>query len=173
MFLDIHELERLPQKKREFQAHLPPGRIDFGEEVKEVEPLDAEGSAELLQSDIRLRGRLRTVMETPCARCLEPIRHPLDLEFDLFYRPMQTIAREEEVEITRAELDVGFYEGSGLMLEDALKEQILLALPMKSLCRPDCAGLCPQCGQNLNRGKCACRPLAGDDRWAPLADFRK
>ena len=170
MFLDIHELQR---QKREFLEHLLPGRIDFGQEVKQVEPLDTEGSAELLQTDIRLRGRLRTVMETSCARCLEPIRHPVELEFDLYYRPMQTIAREEEVEIKPAELDVGFYQGNGLMLEDALKEQILLALPMKSLCRPDCAGLCPQCGHDRNLGPCACRTADGDSRWAPLADFHK
>ena len=170
MFLDIHDLQR---QKREFQEHLLPGRIHFGEEVKQVEPLDVLGSAELLQADIRLRGRLRTVVEAECARCLEPIRSPVELEFDLFYRPMQTIAREEDVEIKPAELDVGFYQGSGLLLEDALKEQILLALPMKSLCRADCAGLCPQCGHDRNLGLCSCRPADGDIRWAPLAEFHK
>jgi len=170
MFLDIRELAR---EKRFFQEALLPGRIDFGKEVSQVEPLETSGSSELLAAEIRLRGSLRTVVEVCCARCLEPARHPVEIEFDLFYRPIQTIAREEEVEIKPAELEVGFYHGQGLMLEDALKEQILLALPIKSICQPDCKGLCPQCGQNRNVAACGCRPLPADIRWAPLAGFQK
>jgi uncharacterized protein len=104
---------------------------------------------------------------------LEPLRQPVDKEFDLYYRPIQTIAREEEVEIDDSELEVGFYQGNGLLLEDALKEQILLDLPMKSLCRPDCRGLCPQCGQNRNMVHCDCEPPAREDRWAALAHLKK
>jgi uncharacterized protein len=170
MFLDIHELAR---QKLDIAEHLLPGRIDFGKEVTQVEPLDVTGAAELLSTDIRVGGHLRTAMQVSCARCLEPVRLPVELDFDLFYRPMQSIAREEEVEIKPAELDIGFYQGSGLLLEDALKEQILLALPMKSLCRTDCAGLCPQCGKNRNLGSCGCAPLPRDDRWAPLAGLQK
>ena len=170
MFLDIHELKR---RKRDFAEQLPPGRIDFGNDVSQVEPLEVEGSAELVASDIRLRGSLRTAVEIACARCLEPIFHPVEIEFVLFYRPIQTIARAEEVEIKPAELEIGFYHGSGLSLEDAIKEQILLALPMKSICRPDCAGLCPQCGQNRNVAACNCRSLPEDNRWTPLEKFMK
>jgi uncharacterized protein len=71
-----------------------------------------------------------------------------------------------------AELEVGFYQGNGLQLEDALKEQIMLALPMRGLCRPDCRGLCPQCGQNRNLVECGCPEEAGDSRWAPLAGLK-
>jgi uncharacterized protein len=170
MFLDIHELEL---HKIEFQETLPPGRIDFGRGIEQAEPLVARGTAELLGSEIRLCGRLQTAVEVSCDRCLEPSRHEVDTEFDLFYRPMLTIAEGEDIEIRPAELDVGFYEGDGLLLEDALKEQVLLALPIKNICRPDCAGLCPECGQNLNQAKCGCRPPLRDLRWAPLEKFQK
>jgi uncharacterized protein len=170
MFLDIRELQR---EKLFFEERFLPGRIGYGNEVSQVEPLETSGSAELVATEIRLRGHLRTVMEVCCARCLEPTRQVVELDFDLFYRPVQTIAREEEVEIKPAELEVGFYQGQGLMLEDALKEQVLLALPMKTICRPDCAGLCPQCGQNRNVAACGCREVSADNRWASLAEFQK
>ena len=176
MFLDIHDLERQPIL---LDQVLPPDRpggpngIDFGEDVWQVEPLIVHGSAELLAGEIRLRGDLKTEVEVPCARCLERTRRPVAVDFDLFYRSVQTIAREEEVEIRGDDLDIGFFHGDGLMLEDVLREQILLALPIKSICRPDCAGLCLQCGKNLNLGKCGCPPAPSDQRWAPLAGLKR
>jgi uncharacterized protein len=85
---------------------------------------------------------------------------------------MKEIAKEEEVELAEADLEVGFYQGNGVQLEDALKEQILLALPMRSLCRPDCKGLCPQCGQNRNLVQCGCPPQVADIRWAALEGLK-
>lgn len=169
MFLDIHELEL---HKIDFRETLPPGRIDFGRDIKQAESLAVQGSAELLESEIRLRGSLRTAVEILCDRCLEPSRHEVALDFDLFYQPMKAIAANEDVEIRPADLEIGFYEGNGLLLEDVLKEQVLLALPVKNVCRPDCAGLCPECGQNLNQAKCDCRPSMKDLRWAQLEKFK-
>ena len=166
MFLDVHELER---RRISLDQMLPPGRIDFGEDVWQVEVLQVSGWAELVETEIRLRGAFRTAVEVPCARCLERARRAVEMEFDLFYRPIQTISRDEEIEIKGEDLDVGFYHGDGLMLEDALREQILLSLPMKNICRTDCAGLCPRCGQNRNLGECGCRPAPKDERWTPLA----
>ena len=164
MFIDIRELER---DKLEFQERFAPGRINLGNDASLAETLETEGAAELIDSDIRLRGHLRTAVETACARCLEPAHQPVEKDFDLYYRPVQTIAREEEVEIDDAELEVGFYQGHGLLLEDALREQVLLDLPMKILCQPDCKGLCPQCGKDLNAGPCGCAPVT-EARWQPL-----
>jgi uncharacterized protein len=170
MFIDIRELRK---DRLEFREQIPLGRIDLGNDASLVGPVETEGSAELTGSDISLQGHLSTTVEVGCARCLEPIGERVEKEFDLFYRPVQTIAKEEEVEIGDAELEIGFYQGRGLLLEDALKEQILLALPMKSLCQPDCRGLCPQCGENRNLVTCGCSPAAGDSRWAPLAGLKK
>jgi DUF177 domain-containing protein len=171
MFIDIRDLQR---DRVEFREHIPASRIDLAsDDARLVEPVETEGLAELNDADILLQGQLRTTVELSCARCLEPIRETLEKNFDLVYRPMQSIAREEEVEIADEELEVGFYQGNGLQLEDALKEQILLALPMKSLCRPDCRGLCPQCGQNRNAALCKCVPAGSDRPWAPLEKFKR
>jgi uncharacterized protein len=170
MFLDIHELEL---RKIFFDQTLPVGRIDFGRDIRQTEPLLVTGSAELVAAEIHLEGALNTCMETSCDRCLEPMRDKVDVQFDLFYRPAAEIAKNEEIEIRDDDLDIGFYEGNGLKLEDALKEQVLLALPMKHICRADCAGLCPQCGQNRNLADCGCRSENADVRWAPLSNLKK
>jgi uncharacterized protein len=169
MFLDINELER---ERIALDQVFPPGRIDFGEDVWQVEPIEVHGWAELVAGEIRLRGQLKTVMEVPCARCLERTRRAVATDFDLFYRSIQTIARDEEIEIRGGDLDIGFFQGDGLLLEDVLREQVLLALPMKSICRTDCAGLCPQCGQNRNLKPCDCAPPPPDKSWSPLAGLK-
>ena len=170
MFITVRELELHGVA---FDESVPPGRIDFGGEVVQVQKLVIRGSAELMAAEIRMRGLFRTAVEVPCARCLEPTRRELQMDFDLFYRPIATIAKNEEIEITADDLDVGFYHGDGLLLEDVIKEQILLALPMKNVCRPDCSGLCPRCGQNQNLADCGCKPPSGDLRWTPLAKFKE
>jgi uncharacterized protein len=111
-------------------------------------------------------------MEVACDRCLELASFPLDTDFDLFYRPAASMPQGEEIEVRDAETEIGFYQGDGLELSDILREQILFALPMQRVCREDCKGICPVCGQNRNLVECACRHLeVGDDRWAGLKDL--
>ena len=92
----------------------------------------------------------------------------LDAGFDLFYQPASNIARDEEIEIDEGEAEIGFYEGGGLELEDILREQILLALPMQRVCSEDCKGICPVCGKNRNQNACDCSTVKADDRWGAL-----
>jgi len=170
MFIDIHELEK---DALEFEQAIPPGRLAFGPDIKQVAPMEVAGAAELLGDEIHIAGSLNTTVEAVCDRCLEPLRRPIDIEFDLFYRPMKTIAHEEEIEIKPSELEIGFYEGNGLELDEVLKEQVLLTLPMKQVCREECKGLCPHCGQNLNQAACACKTEKPDSRWSGLEQFKK
>jgi uncharacterized protein len=74
--------------------------------------------------------------------------------------------------ITTSETEIGYYEGDGLLLEDVLREQILLALPAKILCKEDCKGLCPECGRNRNTDPCDCAATSVDPRWASLQTIR-
>ena len=147
----------------------PAGELDRrGGEFRQVVDLRLHALAELVGSEIRIRGRLRTRLEVECDRCAAIVEFPLEQDFDLSYRPVSTIAREEEVEIPRDELEVGFYSGEGVEISDMVREQVILALPMKILCRPDCQGLCPGCGVNLNVEQCQCRPARIDSPFASL-----
>jgi uncharacterized protein len=126
-----------------------------------------------VDNQIRISGELRTRMEMTCARCLEPVVEEVTRDFDLYYRPMQSISREEEVRLKLDDTEVGFFQGEGLFLTDVLAEQVLLAIPMKIICRSDCKGLCPYCGSNLNTDECRCESHAGDPRMAPLARLKQ
>jgi uncharacterized protein len=74
--------------------------------------------------------------------------------------------------VTAAEAEVGYYQGEGLQLEDALREQVLLSLPLKVVCREECKGLCPHCRGNLNQRQCSCERTVEDPRWAALKEVR-
>jgi uncharacterized protein len=63
---------------------------------------------------------------------------------------------DEDVELDEADTRTAFFTGTQLAIADILREQVLLALPMKVLCTIDCKGLCPNCGTNLNSGNCNC-----------------
>ena len=163
MFITLEELE---EHRVKFDELFPPGHIDYlTEGLQQVEPLMIRGAANLLADDMEVRGQLATTMEVICARCLEPMRHAVDLSFNLVYRPISTMTRGDEFQVPRGEEELGFYHGNGLLLEEVAKEQVLLSLPIKSICRGDCRGLCPTCGRNLNRESCDCSAPPPDPRW--------
>jgi uncharacterized protein len=169
MFLSVKELEL---KKVPFEETFAPHQIDFsGEEIRQATPLHAAGTAELLphtDGEMRVQGRYTVEMTAQCDRCLGSARFPLDAGFDLFYRPAAVIAREEEVAIDEGEAEIGFYENGGLELEDILREQVLLALPMQRVCSDVCKGICPVCGKNRNETACDCKMESTNDRWGAL-----
>ena len=179
MLIELAELELHPI---DFQEEFPPDAIDLGEDVRQLTLLKASGRAQLVEEhhgkrnviqDIRLNGELATRLELLCARCLEPVVQDVTRKFDLLYRPLGTDAGNEELSVTVAEAEVGYYKGDGLLLEDAIREQLLLAVPLKVVCREDCKGLCPTCGKNRNTEPCSCAPPLGDPRWSALKDIRE
>jgi uncharacterized protein len=153
-----------------------PGEIEFaddGDRLKQAAPLQAEGTAELLPhtlGEIRVKGHLAVTMQCDCNRCLEPAQFPIDSSFDLFYRPAEAVDEEdeEEVEIDEGQAEIAFYEGAGIELKDVLRENVLLAMPMQRICRAECQGICPVCGQNRNLIHCECETKLVDDRWSAL-----
>ncbi|MBV8207339.1 MAG: DUF177 domain-containing protein [Acidobacteria bacterium] len=174
MLFSVHELE---QRRIEFNEEFSPGDIDFGGDLRQRELLQASGRAELIHEhrghshvveDIRIVGRFATSIEVLCARCLEPVAHAVSREFDLLYRPTGVDRRGDEVSIHQAETEISYYEGEGVLLEDVLREQVLLALPIRTVCREDCKGLCPKCGANRNGAECQCGDTGEDQRWAAL-----
>ena len=169
MFLSVKEMEL---RKVRFDETFEPGQIEFASEsLEQASSLHAVGSAELAKNsggEVRVQGRYTVKLTAQCDRCLAEARFPLDAGFDLFYRPASTIARDEEIEIDEGEAEIGFYENGGLELEDILREQILLALPMQRVCSDDCKGICPVCGKNRNQSACDCSIGTSDDRWGAL-----
>lgn len=178
MEFKIVELEREPA---EFDLVLAEGAIDFGEEAEQSGGLATSGSAEVIHehrgpheivADVRLKGKYSGKFEVPCARCLEPVEVSLAAEFDLIFRPVGVDGDTPERSITASETEIGYYQKDSLLLEDVLREQVLLSLPVRTLCKPDCKGLCPSCGANRNTNPCSCDEGQNDPRWEGLARVR-
>jgi uncharacterized protein len=171
MFLDVKDLA---VRKLRIRRNYAPGSIDYHTaEIKQTEPLQVTATAELLDGQIRITGELETKIELVCARCLEPVVEDVNRAFDLFYRPVAKDLKPKEDRLKDDDTEIGFFEGEGLFLADVLKEQVLLALPLKVICRSDCRGLCPSCGANLNHEECRCETHTTDARLAPLARLKQ
>ena len=171
MFLSVREMEL---HKIHFETTFQPGRIEFQDpKLRQASPLEARGTAELLGAteEIRVKGHLDVTMVAECDRCLEEAPFAIDQDFDLFYRPDSTEGSSHEISINEGESELGFYEGDGIELTDVIREQVLLALPMQRVCRDDCRGICPVCGQNRNQADCSCEPRPVDDRWTALRNL--
>lgn len=109
-----------------------------------------------------VHGTIHTKGMYTCSRCLTPVS-------------VDRNATLSEVYGTEAELpdDVLPYNGEYIDLTETIRETLILSEPMKVLCRPDCKGLCPQCGANLNEGPCSCPTDRIDPRLAVLGDLLK
>jgi len=171
MFLDVNELAVRKVRIRKTYA---PGMLDLrSSDFTQTEPLDVRATAELVEGQIRVSGHLHTRLEFPCARCLEPVVEEVSKDFDLYYRRADKPPRHEEIHLTEEDIDIGFFQGDGMFLADVLAEQVLLVVPMKTICRSDCRGLCSHCGANLNHEDCRCEAQVSDPRLAPLARFKQ
>jgi uncharacterized protein len=159
---------------------IPPGQIEYAPDVQQTGPVAVQGRAELLiehrgpretVEDIRVRAEVRGAFELSCARCLTGVPSTVDTRFDLIFRPTGIDAEAGEHAISEDETEIGYYEKSGLPLEDVVREQVLLTLPSRTLCREECKGLCPQCGADRNSTECHCSETTTDPRWGALAGF--
>jgi uncharacterized protein len=154
-FVDLKDLDH----KVSLDGALQPGVIDFaGENVRQIGPLTWNATAERAGEEIRIAGNLSGTMESSCSRCLEPARCDIQKSFDLFFRQRDEdlFDEDDDVELTEEDTRTAFFTGTQLAIGDVLREQVLLALPMKALCRVDCKGLCPVCGTNRNQNTCSC-----------------
>ena len=128
------------------------------------------GDQQLLRTNrsILVSGRIETTARELCSRCLEEFDLPLTLDIEEEYYiksgPVTDTTLSEPPESGNLTID----EHNILDLDEAVRQYILLVQPMKPICREDCAGLCTQCGRNLNKQSCDCTPISSDSPWAPL-----
>ena len=162
------DLSKIRTAHEQYEKTYPANAFARADEFKVVEPVTLTFEIFKDKAQFRLVGRTSTVLELPCSRCVEPFRFPVDATFELRYQPHSANTGEGEREIEEDDLSTAFYEDETIDLEQLMREQFYLALPMKPLCQVECRGLCPVCGTNLNRGQCRCRREWEDPRLAAL-----
>jgi uncharacterized protein len=143
-----------------------------GDDFRVVSPVDFAADVHKDGRKFRLVGSVAGTLETPCSRCLEPYTFPVKASFDLLFLPHADAPVEGETEVNDDDVGVSFYRDDEINLGEVMREQFYLAMPMKPLCRADCQGLCPVCGNNRNLAPCDCKSDWIDPRLEALRNLR-
>jgi uncharacterized protein len=116
-----------------------------------------------------LDGSLSGLLKVRCDRCLKPFDFELNAKFHVYLAVSPSGPSEGEMELLDEDMEVEFIRGETIELDDVVREQVYLAVPMKCICKSDCQGLCPQCGSDLNAGLCSCRSAGGHPAFYKLS----
>lgn len=135
------------------------------EEIPCLEPWKIQG--ELLNiggAVIEFNGSVDTRLMMSCDRCMKPVAVPLHVDIQ------QRFAKDQasDVDTPDQDMDILPMENDRIDLEETILHEVQLGVPMKVLCKEDCKGLCPICGQDLNEGQCDCEEDNRDPRWEAL-----
>ncbi|MFQ5683213.1 MAG: DUF177 domain-containing protein [Candidatus Binatia bacterium] len=114
--------------------------------------------------DLFFQGLLGGTVEGCCGRCLNSFSLRIEKKFAFVLTPELFSARNKE--LTRDDVGLSFYAEEEVNLSPLIREQVLLALPLRPLCDEGCRGLCGGCGVNLNDESCLCVSSSGDPRMA-------
>lgn len=181
MKLDISRLRRGAEAvNRQYE---PEAFADLKDEYRVIGPTTVKGTARRDSGTaVMLTVRVESTLEMACSRCLEPFAIPVDANVETRFVPAGDLAKvtadtvksgEIEDDVEDHDLGLAEYRDETIDLGDVVREQFVLALPMKPLCQVDCKGLCPVCGVNRNRETCECTQQWIDPRLAALADLKK
>lgn len=137
-----------------------------------ISPVRFEGDVARVEGGYVLDAHLTYGGQLECSRCLAsyPFEEDENVSLLLSKRPAPS---SEEVVLREEDLDLWFYDDPEVAIAPIVEERIQIAVPMKPLCREDCRGLCPGCGQDLNEGTCGCTAQPIDPRWEALRQLKK
>lgn len=172
--------------------------ISLPQEKADLQTLSGSLVMDHVEDNVLLSGSLKVDLNPPCHRCGENFVYPLDVPVQMNltpssdereegnFRQKETRRRSDEETVSGEESDLnfGFHDGVEVDLQKILGELIVLSLPVRFLCFEECQGLCPKCGENLNKIKCSCKGVSPkgdspralkdiDPRWMGLKNFKK
>ncbi len=155
---------------RSYDLYVPVSELDqLDEDFDVVGPF--QGTARFLWTNdhimVRVSGHARVAMQ--CSRCLEPFEQEVSVQIEEAFIPTVDMASGLLIDRDETDAAVLIDERHILDLSEILRQSILLALPLTPVCSPDCKGLCPHCGANLNNETCTCTVEAVDPRWSALS----
>jgi hypothetical protein len=157
MKLDVVAASFVPGTSRTFQFTVPPEAL-LGEDAEQFcHDISVSGTVVNTGQAFRVMGSVTTCKEFVCDRCLEKGRRDIAYDFS------------EDYTKTPGETDeASLFDGESIVIDSLVRDTLLVAEPLRELCEPNCKGLCPVCGQNLNEGQCHCDTFVPDPRLAAL-----
>jgi len=157
------------EPEQEINRALAKGPIS---EYQLVRPVQVELAYYRAGTELFLQGAVEAAMRANCARCAEDFSTTTRRSFRYVLAPKSIGGDETETDLRQEDLEFTLYDGDAIDLSPLVREQVLLALAERPLCREDCAGLCARCGANLNQGRCDCRAETPDPRLAVLRSLK-
>jgi uncharacterized protein len=121
---------------------------------------------------VEVEGHLSTEVELACGRCLAPFTTSLESDFALTYLKAADAPAAEDLELTAEDAGLVYFRGEEIDLSEGIQEQVILAFPLRPLCRESCKGLCPACGADRNQAPCGCEAAPADGPFAALHRIR-
>ena len=166
------ELASLEEGRGDFTHAYKPQDLKLEDErVTLCGATEVRGKIKRSGTEVVVDGHLDACVQVDCDRCLKPIEVPVASDFSLEYITGGDYEESQVAELTEDVMAVSVFDGEAIEVDEIVKEQILLALPTRSLCKTDCLGICPQCGNDRNSGDCGCEQKDIDPRWSALKDF--
>ena len=166
------ELENLEGGKGEFAHVYQPDELNpVDERISLSGPATVGGKVRLAGNEVFVNGHVETRAQVECDRCLQPVETPVNTDFDLEYITGSEYESTGTAELTEEEMSVSVFDGKAIDVDEIVKEQVVLAVPTRMLCREDCKGICPECGTDRNTGDCNCTTKDIDPRWAALKNL--
>lgn len=167
------ELEKLQGGKGGFAHVYQPDELNpVDERVRLTQPAEVKGNVKLAGHEVFVSGHVETRAQLECDRCLQLVELPVSADFALEYITGSDYESSSAAALSEEEMAVSVFDGQSIDVDEIVKEQILLAVPARTLCREDCKGICPECGTDLNAGRCNCDADEVDPRWAALKSFK-
>lgn len=166
MKLDLSKLKLHPRESESFFLQVR-GNDDLlaGMGGKFIGPVEVEIEIENTGRLFTGRGNVRTLLQLPCARCLQDFTYTVDTEF-------QAVIAENPGQNQNSDDDAVFLEGEMADISPIVEETIFMAVPICPLCKDECQGLCPICGRNRNTSTCSCKEENIDPRWEKLKNLK-
>jgi len=139
-----------------------------------LSPLHIQVRIDRVSEMLVVRGNVAVTLQFSCSRCLTDFVHELQCPFEAtFVEELPDVEGDDgdEKELTPEEMGISLLQDEEINLVDIIQEQLIMAFPLRPLCKEECKGLCPLCGADLNQTTCQCAPPSGSSKFAALKDF--
>ena len=170
MIIDLSEIEG---PSRQFDFVSSPDDLDLetiGFTI--IGDVRARGEVSARAAQIDVSGSIRAEAKVECTRCLAAVPQELVIDFAVGFVKPENFSSDKEREVSVDDLDTDVLDSDRIDVKEMVREQILLNVPEQVFCKPDCRGLCPKCGGDLNLIDCNCDLSETDPRWAALKNLR-
>jgi uncharacterized protein len=149
-----------------------PEELDFNDDrVRLIQPPEISGWIVRKGNQVLVSGRVSARTQVDCDRCLKSVGTTVLAEFSLQCVTAVDYQAAHAAELEESDLALSIYDGEAIDIDEIVREQVLLAVPTRALCREDCKGFCPNCGADRNVKECDCPCGDSDPRWAGLKEL--